>query len=398
NLLVVDDDPLVANLVQAYFSSLGFNAEIAVSGREALQKSKQSFHHLFIIDINMPEMDGLELLENLDIKNRLSEAILITGQEDFKTAKQAIQLGAFGYLGKPLNFALLTGYVCKVFELIGLKMEKEQYLGHLEEQIKLRTSQLENEISERKRVDVEIHKKREELSHVNRIVTMNELTASLAHEINQPLTAILSNAQAALRFLDAEEPDLGEIRDALKDIVSDDKRAGYVINGLRAFLKKEESPLELLDLTGVIEEVLALTKSDMAIRNIVLKKELPAGMPLIQGNRTQLQQALVNLILNGCDAMADMEPTDTRIIFVRAFMENPGCVTVEISDRGCGLEKELLDHVFEPFFTTKPKGLGMGLAIFKSIIEAHGGTLRAANNPDKGATFGFTLPIEPKKP
>jgi C4-dicarboxylate-specific signal transduction histidine kinase len=398
-ILVVDDDPIVAELVQNHLSYEGFPAaEFTVSSLEALQKAGQSLYYLFIIDIIMPDMGGLELLEKLDIKNKFSEAILITGKESVKTAQKAVDLGAFGYLSKPLDLNLLTGQAQKAFELVSLKVEKEQHLCNLEEQIKVRTTQLENEIIEHKKADMEILQKREELSHFARLTTINELATSLAHEINQPLTAILSNAQAILRFLDAEKPDLEEIRDALRDIVSDDKRAGFVINGLRAFLKKEESPRELLDIAGVIDEVLALTKSDMAIRNIVLKKELCTGLPSINGNRIQLQQSLVNLILNGCEAMKNTEPADARVLFIRIFKENPEKVIVEISDCGCGLNKEILGFIFEPFFTTKHDGLGMGLAIAKSIIEAHGGTLHARNNPDKGATFSFSLPIQEKKP
>jgi len=397
-ILAVDDDPIIAELVQTHLSSLGFHAEYAISGLETLQKTEETEYGLFIIDIQMPKMNGLELLEKLEIKNKVSEAILITGHESMETTKQALLLAPFGYLNKPLDLNLLTGQADKAFELISLKMEKEQYLDHLEEQVKTRTAQLENKINEQKKADEEIRRNREELSHVNRVATMNELATSLAHEINQPLSAILSNAQAALRFLDAEKPDLEEIRDALTDIVIDDKHAGLVINELRAFLKKDDSGWGRLDLLKNIDDVLVLTKSDIVIRNIVIKKELSKNVPFINGNRIQLQQAIINLIRNGCDAMADMDPSDTRILVIRSFMENPDHVTVEISDCGCGLKKETLRFVFEPFFTTKPNGLGMGLTISKSIIEAHGGTLQARNNPDKGVTFSFTLPVQGKNP
>jgi C4-dicarboxylate-specific signal transduction histidine kinase len=249
------------------------------------------------------------------------------------------------------------------------------------------------DIAARKRADEEIFKLRDELSHITRVAAMGELTASLAHEINQPLAAILSNAQAALRFLTAEKPDLEEIREALQDIVSDDRRAGNVIKELMAIFKKEEPHREPLDMARVIEEVLSLTKSDSIIRNINIKIDLPVGLPPVLGSRVQLQQVIINLINNGCEAMKDAGP-DERALTVRAFTKDSKNIIVEIADCGYGLKEGMPEKIFEPFFTTKPKGLGIGLNVSQSIIKAHGGTLSISNNPDKGATATFTLPAE----
>jgi two-component system sensor kinase FixL len=220
---------------------------------------------------------------------------------------------------------------------------------------------------------------------------MSELASSLAHEINQPLAAILSNAQAALRFIDAAEPNLEEVREALKDIINDDQLAGNVIKELRTLMKKEEPHWEPLDISRVIEEALVLTKSDSIIRNVKIKRDLPAYLPSVYGSRVQMQQVLINLINNGCEAMRETGPGE-RVLTIRAYTKGSENIVVEIIDCGHGLKEGTSEKIFKPFFTTKPKGLGMGLAISRSIIEAHDGSLTARNNPGKGATFSFTLP------
>jgi two-component system sensor kinase FixL len=254
-----------------------------------------------------------------------------------------------------------------------------------------------SDISERRRAEAEILRQRDELSHITRVVTMGELAASIAHEINQPLAAILNNAQAALRFLDAQAPDLDEVRDALKDIIGDDRRAGNVIKELRTLTKKEEPHREPLDMARTIEDVLGILKSDSIIRNITIKKELSADMPHVLGSRVQLQQVIMNLINNGCEAMMETGPEE-RALTVRAFTKDSKNIVVEISDCGHGVKDGMPEKIFQPFFTTKPKGMGIGLTISRSIVKAHGGTLSARNNPDKGATFSFTLPAEGAKP
>jgi two-component system sensor kinase FixL len=248
-----------------------------------------------------------------------------------------------------------------------------------------------------RKAEGEIRKDHEELSHVTRVATMSELASSLAHEINQPLTAILSNAQAALRFLKAARPDLEEIRDTLKDIVSEDQRAAKVIKELRDLMKKEEPHLEPLNMSRVIEQVLLFLRSDCIIRGVTVISDLSADLPPVYGSRVQLQQVIINLINNACEAMKDAVPAE-KMLTIRALKKDPKNIVVEIADCGQGLKKGMTEKIFEPFFTTKLKGLGMGLAISRSIIAAHGGTLTAFNNPDKGATVSFTLPAEGAKP
>ena len=248
------------------------------------------------------------------------------------------------------------------------------------------------DITERKQAESELQHNRQELAHVTRISTMGELAASLAHELNQPLTAILSNAQAAQRFMAANPADLEEVQEILKDIVQDDSRASEVIQRMRALVKKEEVAFVRLDLGEVIRDVARLVHSDAALLNVDIALELYPNLPTVQGDRVQLQQVVLNLLLNAFDAMKDC-PVNERRVVLQAEQDGARMAKVTVRDRGPGVRGDKLDKVFQPFYTTKRDGLGMGLSISRSIIEDHGGLLWAENNPDRGATFCFTVPV-----
>jgi signal transduction histidine kinase len=247
------------------------------------------------------------------------------------------------------------------------------------------------DITERKRAELEAQRSREELAHFTRVTTMGELTASLAHELNQPLTGILANAQAARRYLDATPPDLGEVREILSDIVDDDKRAAEVIQRLRDLLRKGESQQVPLDLNALVRDVARLVSSDAVIRNVTVTLTLDPDLPLVSGDRVQLQQVVLNLLINGMEAMGESAVGEQPLVVRTERTDAPGA-QVLVRDAGPGLRAGTQELVFEPFYTTKPAGMGMGLAIARSIIEAHGGTIWAANNPVRGATFHFALP------
>jgi PAS domain S-box-containing protein len=249
------------------------------------------------------------------------------------------------------------------------------------------------DITERKKTELELREQRAELAHVARISTMGELAASLAHELNQPLTAILSNAQAALRFLSSKPSDIEEVREILQDIVKDNSRASEVIRRMRALVRKEEIEFASLDLAGLIRDVVVLLHSDVILQNVKISLSLDENLTTVLGDRVQLQQVVLNLLLNAFDAMKDCSALE-REVKVRAEPYGANLLKVAVSDRGMGLSLDKLDKIFEPFYTTKGEGLGMGLSICRSIIEAHGGRLWAENNAGAGATFYFTLPVE----
>jgi PAS domain S-box-containing protein len=249
------------------------------------------------------------------------------------------------------------------------------------------------DITQRKKTEIELREQRAELAHVARISTMGELAASLAHELNQPLTAILSNAQAALRFLSSKPSDIEEVREILQDIVKDNSRASEVIRRMRALVKKEDLEFVSLDLAGLIRDVVALVHSDAILQNVKISLALDDNLATVLGDKVQLQQVVLNLLLNAFDAMKDCSPLE-REVKLRAELYGASMIRVAVNDRGMGLSVDKLDKIFEPFYTTKGEGLGMGLSICRSIIDAHGGRLWAENNGDRGATFYFTLPVE----
>jgi signal transduction histidine kinase/integral membrane sensor domain MASE1 len=247
-------------------------------------------------------------------------------------------------------------------------------------------------ITGRRRAELEAQRTRHELAHFARVATMGELTASLAHELNQPLTAILANAQAARRFLDVPSPDLDELRAIVSDIVDDDRRAGQIIHRLRDMLVKRAVEFSPLDLNALIEEVVKLLGSDLVIHQVSVTTDLEPALPLVVGDRVQLQQVVLNLLLNAIDAMAGNEAAD-RIIVVRT--ERLEGVHVTVHDSGHGLDPGSHALVFQPFYTTKAGGMGMGLPVSRSIVEAHGGVMWVTDNASRGVTFHFALPPDP---
>jgi len=225
---------------------------------------------------------------------------------------------------------------------------------------------------------------------------MGELAASLAHELNQPLGAILSNAEAAEMFLNQNPPALQDVREILSDIRKDDERAGQVIRRMRALLRKREMEMHLLDLNSVMEDLFRLVSGDAALRKTVISAELSPRLPAVQGDRVHLQQVLLHLTMNAMEAMAK-QPPEKRRLTVRTSLNGDGTVEITVTDSGHGIEPDKLARLFEPFFTTKPNGMGMGLSIARRIIEAHRGRISAENNASCGATFRVTLPVAEEK-
>jgi len=247
------------------------------------------------------------------------------------------------------------------------------------------------DVTRRKQVEAELLRQRAELAHVSRVSTLGELAASVAHELNQPLGAILANAEAAELFLEQEPPPLDELRAILAAICKDDERAGEVIRRMRNLLRKRDLERVPVDMNSLVEDVLQLVSGDASLRGVSLSADLAPGLPKVYGDRVHLQQVLLNLIINGMDAMAGQSCERRRLrVQTRAGAENQ--MELAVTDSGHGVESEKLKRLFEPFFTTKPNGMGMGLSIARTIIEAHHGRIWAENNTSGGATFRILLP------
>jgi len=253
------------------------------------------------------------------------------------------------------------------------------------------------DITERKRAEEELHQKevslreaQTELAYVSRVTTMGELAASIAHEVNQPLAGIVTNANAGLRWLAGELPNLDEAREAIRRIIRDGNRAGEVISRMRALFKKARTAKERLDINDAINEVVILTQSETQRNKVGLRMELAADLPSVVGDRVQIQQVVVNLILNAIEAMSAVEDRE-RDLVIRTQRGEGDEVRVTVRDSGIGFDPLSAERIFDAFHTTKPGGLGMGLSISRSIVENHGGRLWAVSNVGPGATFQFTL-------
>jgi len=248
------------------------------------------------------------------------------------------------------------------------------------------------DITERKQAELDAQRGRAELSHLSRVALIGEMSASIAHELNQPLAGILSNAAAGQRFMDKGDVNLREIREMLGDIIADGRRASDVVRGIRGMVKKKQVERRSVDLNEVVMEALRMVSPDAVLRSCQLETSLDANLPVIEGDPVQLQQVLLNLVINAFDAMRDTAPSK-RNVFIATQSNGDGTVRASVRDHGVGIAEDMRDRLFDPFFSTKTEGLGMGLAIVRSIIEAHGGTITAENVDDCGARFEFALPV-----
>ena len=248
------------------------------------------------------------------------------------------------------------------------------------------------DITARKRAELEVQRSRDELAHTSRVWVMGELTASLSHQLKQPLTGIVGNALAGRRFLEATPPNLAEIRNILTDIADDAQRASAVTCAIRDMIVRDASADELLDVNDVVRDTTMLVTSEAASRNVSFQLQLAASLPPVRGRRVQLRQVVLNLAMNAMEAFAGHDGADARTVVVRTESRGDSAVHVSVVDTGCGLPCGAEEQVFEPLFSTKRSGMGMGLPIARAIIEAHGGTLAAYNGTARGSTFRFTLP------
>jgi C4-dicarboxylate-specific signal transduction histidine kinase len=251
------------------------------------------------------------------------------------------------------------------------------------------------DVTARKQAEASAAEKRAELEHVARVATIGELTATLTHELSQPLATILANSHIAAGLLDAPEPDLQEVRNTLADIREVTERAGEVLRGLRAMLKRGSTAAgpTNVDVNSVIRGVERITRGDANLHKVTVHLDLSSGVRPVKGDSVQLQQVILNLMLNAFSAMGVSGLDGARRLVVRTSPVDESGVLVEVQDSGTGIAPDRLESIFDPFITSKPEGLGMGLSICRSIIERHGGRISAANNPDRGATFSITLPL-----
>jgi C4-dicarboxylate-specific signal transduction histidine kinase len=260
-------------------------------------------------------------------------------------------------------------------------------------ELKQINEQLQAEIAERKVAEDSLVRAQAEAAHASRLAVVGELTASIAHELNQPLAAVQTNAQAARRLLAAKGLQLGEVRAVVEDIIRDNARAAETIRNVRALFQRDEVQMSRVDLRQILCDVERIARPDATLKNVALRLDLPTTRLTVMGNRTKLIEVLMNLVVNAFESVCE-SVDGPREVVLRASQPEAGRIQVAVSDSGKGIEPEVMPRLFDAFFTTKSKGMGMGLAIVRSIIENHGGRLRATRNSDRGATFEFNLPVK----
>ena len=247
------------------------------------------------------------------------------------------------------------------------------------------------DVTESKLAEEALNRARSELAHVTRITTLNALTASIAHEVNQPLSGIVSNASASLRFLSGDAPNLEEAREAVRDIVRDGKRAGEIITRIRALTKKTAAPREKLDLNETISEVLALIGDEARRHSVIVRTQFADTFSPVAGDRVQLQQVVLNLVMNAIEAMSSVSERPRELV-IKTQNIDAECVQATVEDSGTGIASDAVDKIFDSFYTTKSRGMGMGLSISRSILQSHGGRLWAVGKDTPGTMFHFTVP------
>ena len=308
----------------------------------------------------------------------------------------AIRTADLPYMAQFVLPALLSGWFTKKRKEAETALKEAR--DHLDAKVQERTAQLrhtneqlESEIAERKRAEETVHKTQADLAHLTRVMTMSELATSIAHEVNQPLAAIVTNGAAGMRWLGADPPNVERARESMTRMISEGNRASEVIKRIRTLSKKASQHKSPLEMNEVIQDVLALIGTELVKNRVVLNCELKPNVPRVTGDRVQLQQVLLNLVMNGIEAMADVTGRSRELV-IQADVDDRGQVLVSVRDSGTGLDPQHLEQAFEAFYTTKAEGVGMGLSISRSIIEAHGGRLWASGNIGPGASFQFTLP------
>jgi C4-dicarboxylate-specific signal transduction histidine kinase len=311
-------------------------------------------------------------------------------------ANPDIKLGMISYMGVPVAWPNgdIFGTICVLDDRrneYGELFRKFlfQCRDVLQADLKsLQTSaELELKVLER---TAELNKTQTELAHATRVTTLGELATSIAHEVYQPLTAIAANAEAGLLFLDRENPDLGEVRDALRQIIMDGNRADEVIRRVRTLANKTDIQKVPLDINDVIEEVMLIFRHEAIAHGVLLRQELASALPQVFGDRVQLQQVIMNLLMNGIQATSSVTGRRHELR-IRSQEHGPDQILVAVEDSGTGFELQNVDRLFSAFFTTKPNGMGIGLSICRSIVEQHGGNIWATRNSGAGSTFQFTL-------
>ena len=407
-ILVVEDDPALLALIEKRLTTGGHRTVGVTDGASALAWLKQDSPSLMLLDYSLPDMHGEQLVERLQAQGRHVPFVLVTGHGSESVAVEIMKRGAYDYLVKGASFInLLPTVVDRALErakqaqrLIEAKEQLHEAHEDLELRVQRRTAELAEanrrlrvEMEERRRAEDMVQQHQAELAHVTRLSTVGEMVVELTHELNQPLGAISSYAQACRRLLASDRPeDRGDLTTSLCRVGEQADRAAEIVRRLRRFITKAKPMQTVVDLNALIRDVTELTNIDARMARVEVCFEFADPLPPVVVDRIQIEQVVVNLMRNAFEAMRD-GPPEFRQLILRTIVEEERNVRVEVCDTGLGIPPQTLERVFDRFYTTKPDGMGMGLPISRSIIASHGGRLGVVSNPDRGSTFRFTLPI-----
>jgi signal transduction histidine kinase len=403
DILVVEDTPASLRLLTSLLTKAGYQVREAPDGELALWSARARAPELILLDVRMPGMDGYAVCRQLKQDPSLSAVpvIFLSAFGDTDDKLRGFEVGAVDFITKPYDFLEVQARVTTHLTLSRLQKLLAYQNTHLQQLADAKAQELAGsqvalalERQQREMAERESGRRLAELAHMNRNASATAYCAALVHELNQPLAAMLANAEAGEMLMRQAAPPLADIAEILSDIRRDDLRASELINGMRTMLRKSEVAAVALDLNAVARASVALLMSEAKMRDITLDAQLTPGLLPIMADPVQLQQVLVNLILNAMDAIdAVKEGATQRLVEVRSSVLEGCDAQIQVCDHGCGFSSNL-DQAFESFYSSKPRGMGLGLSISQAIITAHGGRAWAEDNAQGGATVSFRLPLQ----
>lgn len=390
--MLVDDNPDNLRTLKALLDAHGYKTFAAINGELALQAMSEVQPELFLLDIQMPNMDGYEVCQQLKKEPRTRDipVLFISALHEPMDKVKGFEVGGVDYISKPFQSEEVLARVKTHLNLYHLQQG-------LESRVSARTLELIDTNKALRKAEEETAQQRERLARLARIQVAGEMATSFAHEVNQPLAAIESYAQAGLQRLETDPDNIAKLEELLDKIRNQANRAGAVIEHLRAMVKKHETRNVIVDVNDLLNESVGLAEIEIASCGCRVKVIIEHELPEIEVDKIQIQQVILNLIRNAVDAVCDLKEEEKKLLVVQSSLNDKKEVEVSVTDNGKGVPDSDIEKLFNPFFTTKETGMGIGLSICRSIIEGHSGKIWYSSNPVGGAIFHFSLPVKSKK-